>query len=178
MKIYILKLKESKYYIGKTKNGVTRIMHHFSDQGSKWTKKYEPISVDKIIYKADEFDEDKWVKIYMNKYGIDNVRGGTYSNMKLHFTTVQFLEREFNHAREQCFTCEKYGHLSTDCSTGTKYVVKKMFCGNCGGRSHNSNTCYIKNVFKEGIKKCSNCGKDGHYNFECFRKLNKNYQYD
>jgi predicted GIY-YIG superfamily endonuclease len=37
--IYILKLKENKYYIGKTKNIEKRWNEHLSGEGSGWKKK-------------------------------------------------------------------------------------------------------------------------------------------
>ena len=99
-------------------NVTKRLQQHFSGefQGSKWTSKYKPIKLIQTIDNADEFDEDKWVKIYMKKYGIDNVRGGTYSNAsEIHFTVRHFINSELNHAEEKCFICLKYGHLSVDC---------------------------------------------------------------
>ena len=37
--IYVLKLKEGKYYIGKTNNEKKRIEEHIKSNGSEWTKK-------------------------------------------------------------------------------------------------------------------------------------------
>lgn len=74
--IYILKLKNNKYYIGKTNNVNNRYEQHLNGYGSSWTKKYKPLSILKKILSTSPFDEDKYVKEYMSKYGIDNVRGG------------------------------------------------------------------------------------------------------
>ena len=38
--IYVLKLEQEKYYIGKTNNPEFRINDHFNNIGSEWTKKY------------------------------------------------------------------------------------------------------------------------------------------
>ena len=37
--IYILKLRNNKYYIGKTQNPTFRLEDHFENNGSSWTKK-------------------------------------------------------------------------------------------------------------------------------------------
>lgn len=47
--IYVLKLTNNKYYIGKTLNPDFRLYSHFDSNGSIWTTKYKPISVIEII---------------------------------------------------------------------------------------------------------------------------------
>lgn len=81
--IYILRLAEGKYYVGLTKDLYHRLDQHFHKKGSEWTKLYEPIEVEKVIESDSSFDEDKWTKIMMEKYGIKNVRGGSYISIEL-----------------------------------------------------------------------------------------------
>jgi len=81
--IYILKLQGCKYYIGKSENPMKRYHEHLSGKGATWTKKYKPISIEKIIEKVSHFDEDTYTIVYMAKYGIENVRGGTYVSIQL-----------------------------------------------------------------------------------------------
>ena len=72
--IYILKCEQNRYYIGKTERSLdSRIKEHFLNNGSEWTRKYKPIKLIDTIQNADDFDEDKYTKIYMKKYGINNV---------------------------------------------------------------------------------------------------------
>lgn len=170
MKVYILKLNNDKYYVGKTTNITKRIQQHFSGEfSSKWTQKHKPEKVERIIDNVDEFDEDKWVKIYMKKYGIDNVRGGSYSNTEIHFTTRHFIENELIHAEEKCFICLKYGHLSLDCVKNKKYSKRSVIvCTNCGIQGHTANKCFYKTEFE---KACDLCGKDGHYANECYKRF-------
>ena len=48
--IYILKLNNSKYYVGKTNRSVNeRYQEHLEGIGSLWTKIYKPLSVVKQI---------------------------------------------------------------------------------------------------------------------------------
>jgi len=76
--IYVLKLQENKYYVGKTNNPSVRIENHLNGNGSSWTKIYKPLKVVDMIPNCDDYDEDKYTQIYMDKYGIDNVRGGSF----------------------------------------------------------------------------------------------------
>ena len=71
--IYILKLRDGKYYVGKSDNVQKRFEQHLEGKGSAWTKKYSPINIEKKIPNASPFEEDRYVKEYMSKYGVDNV---------------------------------------------------------------------------------------------------------
>jgi predicted GIY-YIG superfamily endonuclease len=60
--IYILKLQQGKYYVGKTTNPSFRLESHFNANGSAWTKKYAPIKVLELLLDKDDYDEDKYTK--------------------------------------------------------------------------------------------------------------------
>ena len=114
--IYVLELECGKYYIGKTNNPQFRLSQHFSASGSAWTSKYHPLRVIEIINDCDDFDEDKYTKIYMSKYGIDNVRGGAYCQLVLSPSIRDYLVRELRGANNQCFLCGSSEHFSNKCN--------------------------------------------------------------
>ena len=131
--IYILKLEQNKYYVGLTKYPESRIQEHFNGTGSAFTKLYKPLLIIKQIQTYDRYDEDKIVKQYMSKYGILNVRGGSYSNIELSEPIIDFLEKEIMHSRNACFRCLKRGHFMKNCNAKTnirgsflssKYLIK------------------------------------------------------
>jgi predicted GIY-YIG superfamily endonuclease len=117
--IYVLKLESNKYYVGKTTLPVEeRFYQHKSGKGAEWTKKFRPL---KIVFKQREktsFSEDTMVKEYMKKYGIDNVRGGSYSQLVLDPGQEEALRREIRHSDGCCLACGLPGHL-------VKYCPKK-----------------------------------------------------
>lgn len=115
MFIYVLECENGKYYVGKAKNADYRIDQHWNGIGSAWTKLHKPIRVVKTFPCRDAFDEDKYTKMYMSIYGIDNVRGGAYVLSKLDEATVEFIEREICAARDLCFLCRKQGHFANAC---------------------------------------------------------------
>ena len=94
MYIYILQLEKGKYYVGKTKNPYFRFENHFYSSGSEWTKLYKPIRILELIADCDDYDEDKYTLIYMDKYGIDNVRGGSFTTIELDKSTKNQLKNE------------------------------------------------------------------------------------
>jgi hypothetical protein len=117
--IYILRLESGKYYIGKTNNLQQRKKEHLNGTASAWTRKYKPISVEKIIPNASSFDEDKYTKIYMNKYGIHNVRGGSYVQINLDENQKKTLTREIRGATDKCIQCGRTGHFIKNCYAKT-----------------------------------------------------------
>jgi predicted GIY-YIG superfamily endonuclease len=114
--IYVLKLENDKYYVGKTHRGSDiRFQEHISGKGSEWTKLYKPISILETTEHDSAFEEDVFTKKYMMKYGIENVRGGSYTNIVLDDWQIKSLEHEFKSVTDCCFKCGKKGHFVYDC---------------------------------------------------------------
>ena len=126
--IYSLLLEENKYYIGKTQNPSIRLNTHFDMNGSSWTRKYKPVKILEIIPNCDAFDEDKYTKKYMSRYGINNVRGGSYCQLTLPKTILSSLHRELHTAKDTCFGCGKDSHFIANCPENN---AKEVFINNC-----------------------------------------------
>ena len=117
--IYILRLQGGKYYVGKSDNVLERIRDHTNGTGSAWTRKYKPIDVEKTIPNASPFDEDKFVKEYMARYGIDHVRGGTYVTEHLSESQRRYVQEEIWGAKDCCKKCGRAGHFVSSCHART-----------------------------------------------------------
>ena len=119
--IYILKLQSNKYYIGKTNNPNFRLEEHESGKGSAWTKKYKPIKLMELIKNCDSYDEDKHTLRYMELMGIDNVRGGSFCQLKLTNENRKTIEKMLNGSSDKCYKCGKKGHFANQCSDSEEY---------------------------------------------------------
>ena len=143
--IYVLKLEGAKFYIGRTNNISQRIDNHFNGEGCNYTKKYKPICVEETYEDMSPFDEDRMVKEYMNIYGIQNVRGGSYSYETLSPSEIKFLQREIWGATSKCFNCGG-DHFSNQCTIkrNDEDNSPKMSCTRCFRNSHTIEACYAK----------------------------------
>lgn len=113
--IYVLGLCKGKYYIGKSEQPNVRLTQHISGDGASWTRKYRPISVEKIYEGCDPSDEDKYTLEYMGKHGVENVRGGTFCRVNLTRSQREVLHKMINTAKDQCYHCGKTGHFAGAC---------------------------------------------------------------
>lgn len=97
--IYVLLLKERKYYVGYTREDDNkRIDEHFNGVGSQWTQKYKAVMLWETR-KGELKDEDKVTLEYMKRYGWQNVRGGKWCNTKMKKPPkelMEMVEKELN----------------------------------------------------------------------------------
>ena len=178
--IYILKLEKHKYYIGKTTNVSKRYNDHMNGIGSGWTKKYKPIKILDCFQNTSNFDEDKYVKIYMAKYCIENVRGGSYVLSKFDDLTIHTLQKEIWHSKNLCTRCGRNTHFIKNC-----YATKDINDNIIDDDSYSEERYYIYsceycdkefeleyNCLKHEKcckkKPCDICGKKGHREVNCF----------
>ena len=156
--IYVLELEEGKYYIGKTANLVERMTAHFEGRGSSYTKEYLPIKLIESYESNNSFDEDNKTKEYMCKYGINNVRGGSYSKIDLDDWMIKSLENEFNGMNNKCYKCGNEGHFANNCDNDNIKYLEKF----------NNENDIITEI---------NAMKDLLYNIENYQSIINNFQY-
>ncbi len=116
--LYVLRLIKDKYYVGITHNDpLIRFNQHKYGIGAQWTKLYKPLNIVETFKSTNMFDEDKLTKMYMNKFGIENVRGGSYAKINLEEYQLKALKMELCTANNLCFKCGKRGHFAFNCKS-------------------------------------------------------------
>ena len=155
--IYVLQLEQRKYYIGKTNNPTFRLENHFNSNGSAWTKKYKPIKVLELIPDCDDYDEDKHTRKYMDKYGIDNVRGGSFCEINLNENNIATLNQMSNGTNNKCFTCGSEEHFANNCNKKEKLIKidnsnAKCNCTTSYFSPHRRSKCLLNNLVKQTKK--------------------------
>jgi cellular nucleic acid-binding protein len=175
--IYILRLEGGRYYVGKSDNPYGRYQQHVAGNGSAWTRKYPPIGIVKTIPGSSPFDEDRYVKEYVSIYGVQNVRGGSYSEVTLSVEQKQTLEREIRGATDACMKCGRTGHFANNCyakttinSSSVSYESEEEWeCEYCDRTFTTRFGCAVhEKTCKRTSNVCYRCGRDSHYSPDCY----------
>lgn len=68
-----------------------------------------------VIPNYDDFDEAKYTLKYMKKYGINNVRGGTFCEFKLNNQNLTTIKKMLKGSTNKCYICGINGHYVSEC---------------------------------------------------------------
>ena len=175
--IYVLRLEHEKYYVGKTENIQERYEKHLKGRGCIWTKKYKPVKLIESFTNVSTFEEDKITKQYMAKYGIDNVRGGSYTSEILDETQKEYIQKEIWMAKNCCINCGSADHFAKECNA-IEYI-EQFTCDYCDDAFCDEKTCTqherlcsykYQYMSTSSNNSCYRCGRPGHYANDCYAK--------
>lgn len=118
--IYILKLRGSKYYVGRTSNIEKRLSQHSRGAGSSWTRKHPVDKLLRVFHNCDAYDEDKFTLKLMEKFGVDSVRGGSYVSVNLPESEIEGITKRIRMATDKCLKCGSPDHFAYRCRANQK----------------------------------------------------------
>ena len=123
--IYVLELKGGKYYVGKTNHTFQRFNQHKTGSGAKWTQKHKVVDLFAFHKDMRDSDENKITIQMMKKYGVKNVRGGSWTKVNMSDQEIQRLEKRLKRRtpkrksatqkKKQCTRCGRTSHTATKC---------------------------------------------------------------
>lgn len=126
--IHLLALAGGKYYVGRsTRSAPKYLLKHMNGRINEWTIDHKPLEVVSSIPSTEYSDLDLYVLEYMLLYGIDNVRGGSYTNTYMEYLDYNFIRSELWKVENLCGRCGRDDHEEVDCNelynvTGEKIV--------------------------------------------------------
>lgn len=130
--VYVLLLKDDRYYVGKTSDLTKRIAIHKRGGGTSayWLRLYPFVKVLKI-YAFEDADCDAFTELgitlkMMSENGIDKVRGSCFSQMEFKPEKVQEIQSLIKLSSSGCFICGG-NHLMRNCDSSSN------ICFKCGG---------------------------------------------
>uniref|UniRef100_A0A6C0ICF5 GIY-YIG domain-containing protein n=1 Tax=viral metagenome TaxID=1070528 RepID=A0A6C0ICF5_9ZZZZ len=114
--IHLLRLTDDKYYVGRsTRSPYDYLIKHMHGGINEWTTRYIPLQVVSSVASTDYSDLDVAVIEYMLKYGIDNVRGGSYSALEIPELHYNLIQAEMWRINNLCGRCGGEEHEEIQC---------------------------------------------------------------
>lgn len=83
MHIYILLLENDYYYIGESSHFLQTYQQHIDKKICEWTNLHHTVKIDKVIRQTEEYTLDHCIIEYIQKYGLDKVRGDPFPDIVL-----------------------------------------------------------------------------------------------
>ena len=118
--IYVLGLKNDKYYVGKSMLNVTaRVQEHFLTGGSAWTKTHQPIEqLTPILNASDDLESSERAETLerMWSHGIESTRGWKYTKIVLYEFDYESIFREMCERKDLCRKCGRQNHMASSCN--------------------------------------------------------------
>jgi hypothetical protein len=110
----------------------------------------------------------------MEKYGIENVRGGIYSKVVLTAAEISHIEQVIRHNNGLCQRCGRKGHYVNKCFASTHADGSSILT--TGSRSIKP---YISNDMdlRSPTGGCLRCGRMGHHIKDCYAFTNVSGKY-
>lgn len=102
--IYLLELEHNKFYAGASSDPVKAFEECREGLGPAWTQIHRPVRIREVmgVARADRLDQH--VRSWMLQYGVENVRGGSWSDVRLTDKDRQVLCGELTRQRG-CVVC-------------------------------------------------------------------------
>ncbi len=137
------------------------MLQHRQGEAAEWTTLHRMIRIHCVWEIDNDFMEDNKVKEYMLSFGIDCVRGGSYSQIELSPSQRQFLEDELRTARNACLNCGQVGHFEGQCTALIRLPEVPQIT------TRNQQRAYAR---RNDDDRCFRCGRPGHWADECYAR--------
>ena len=178
MHLYVLELDGGKFYVGKTDNLERRLQEHRDGLGAEWTKLHQFVKLHMSVLNSNASLEDYYTLLYMDRYGIENVRGGSFCQIHLSDAQKEVIPQMMASYFDRCYCCGKSGHFAKHCDQSYlqdwELVSKQPH--KSATRVRNDIVAWFTNNDSDSSEekfkstKCYRCGRFGHYGNRCYAR--------
>jgi len=133
MKCFAIKFKNGCYFITSADDPKS-VFNDYMKLG------YEPVAIESVIENAESYHEWALFRDYLGVYGIERVRGASYTEWILtdaQKTTLMEFKNTWSPVREK-----KDDLMDSLTSSLNKITVEELLCKRCGGSGHKAKECY------------------------------------
>lgn len=106
--LFLLELEHGKFYAGASSDPVKTLEEYreglVTPQGAQWIQIHRPLRLREVVRVGRAEDLDEYVRKWMLQYGVENVRGGSWSSPRLTDKDRQVLSGELAKQRG-CVVC-------------------------------------------------------------------------
>jgi len=169
--VYLLRLEQGKYYVGRTDNMENRWRAHKTGKGSLWTKKYRPLEILNTYQSKNPFEEDKYTKECMALYGIDNVRGGSYVRDILDLDAKRLIQKEIWAAKDCCVRCGRNSHFVKECCFDTNIYGENIGEQPQQPQQQENLSLSITSMNESIVYMCGHCDKEFEVETDCDKHM-------
>lgn len=81
--IFLFELEHGKFFVGAGPDPEKAIEEHREGLGPHWTQIHRPLRILQVVAFAPITELDSYVRKWMLQYGVDNVRGGNWTHLRL-----------------------------------------------------------------------------------------------
>ena len=151
--IYVLGLAHEKYYVGRTEDIPRQFREHLTINGTEWTRLHPPRAIVHYHECASPYDEDITTLEVMRQFGIDNVRGGEYSQTELSISDLMTIGDQIRSAQNDgplalsTFRTPIVSQRPAPASaadTLPQIIAQSRSCIRCGRPGHYASACHAR----------------------------------
>lgn len=171
--VYVLQLSHHKWYVGHTTQPLDRFLQHWSEEGGcAWTAAFPPQQVHELRVAQSKFEEDALTLRYMELHGLDNVRGGSYSQMILSPADRREIQRRLDTANGVCTLCHRPGHFARECGDEAAWDAACLQV--LDGVEQNRPSPANNAAGAKRARLCTRCGRNSHFVDTCKARTHLN----